>query len=404
MPRLVRRTVVICMFTASLALAFEPVVDRRLPWLNLDAELTLANFVCGALWCAVAVLAGRLARRRRRLGWLSVAILAGTVAILEVYDVKEGLGPWGASSWMLISAPATVPMLVLASRTLVVEASSVTHRTLLGLAGIFAVAGLWLDAFDQPIAIGEEGSELLAAAVLIALFLSLLDEVPLAPTVVVRPLVVATVLVTIGGVGFLAMREYWTPISSATVRRCDVDHGPLAVVAQGVTINRPNLGRIDVCVESSGGPADLWLSVGQPGQPPIRESRTTTSHVRWSSGTVTFTFDAIPDSQGQTYEIAIGALHRTPYLFLGLASGDPLAGGVAHINGRPDPWANDLALRAYAKHRLLDRLRALLTDRSAIDRLIIVELLVAWLWVVAMLVWLAAWPVDSERRHRLRAS
>ena len=292
---------------------------------------------------------------------------------------------------------------MLAARTLIVESTTVTHRLLLGLAGIFAVAGPWFDPLiSEPrllTAIAEEGSELMAATVLIALLLSLLGWVPLAPTFVTRPLVVGTVVVTIvgaiAGIGVLSMREYVTPITSATVERADIRHGPLSAITQHVTINRSNLTRIDVWATASSGPADLWLRVGPPGQPPIRESRTNTADAHWLDGAVSFTFAPIPDSEGQTYEIAVGALPGAPHVFLGLASGDPLPDGVAHVDGQPVPWANDLALRAYAKHRLPDRVRALVTDRLANDVLVALQLGVISLWVVAVVVWLAASPAAS---------
>ena len=263
----------------------------------------------------------------------------------------------------MVIAPLAIPLLILASRTLIVESVSVTHRTLLVLAGMFAVVGPWIDQahlLDQahlPFGIAEEGSEVMAAATLVALLLSLLADVPLAPTFVTWPFIVGAVAVTLAGIGTLLMREYWTPISSATVHHSDIDHGPLSAVAQRVTINRQNLARTDVWAESSGGPAAIWLRVGSPGQPPIRESRTTTAHARYSNGTVTFTFAPIPDSEGQIYEIAVGVLRDAPYVFLGLASGNPLPDGVSSVDGQPVPWAKDLALRAYAKHRLPDRVR-----------------------------------------------
>lgn len=75
------------MLTTSLTLAFEPMVDRRVHGLDLSADFTLANFYSVALWGAVAVFAWRLACRRRRPGWLSVAVLGSLVAVGEVNDV-----------------------------------------------------------------------------------------------------------------------------------------------------------------------------------------------------------------------------------------------------------------------------------------------------------------------------
>ena len=238
----------------SLTLAFQPVVDRRAHWLRLENDHSLANFYCAALWIAVAVIAGRLAARRHRLGWVKRGCTRRRGGDWRDVDVKDVISPAGPSLWILIVAPLAVPLLTIAVGTLIIEFKSAPQRILLGLAGVFVVAGLWLDsrsADHVAIPIAEEGSELMAATTLFALFVSLRGVIPLLSPLVLWPCVSVIMVGTIVGTGVLVTREYWTPVSSATVHYGNIDHGPLSAVSQRVTINRSNLARIDVWAETA---------------------------------------------------------------------------------------------------------------------------------------------------------
>ena len=396
MYRVNLRLLLAAIFLSSLALSMA--TDSRL-WegrLDLDSDRSIANAFSVCLWLIVVVLAGLLAKRRNaRIGWLSVAILATVVAIGEYSDFKDRLPPLSFSEehhseWIVASAPVAVPLLFLASRTLLSEARTFTQRALLLVASVFAIAPLVLDSVEPPLRIAEEGSELMAAVVLIALLMSVLGWIPLSPTFITRRFLAIVVAFTAVAGGILGVQEYWIPLSATRGDLPEVDHGPLSVVSQELTVDRSYLSRIDVWADVTSDAADLFLRLALPGQPPIRESRATTSHPRWSDQTVTFTFAPIPDSQGRTYEVTIGALESTPYVFLGISSDNPIGQSVVQINGIPDAWSNDLALHAYARGRGLAKVTAMIQDRFHADLLVASEGVLVWLWAVAGILWFAA--------------
>ena len=398
-----------------LSFALSVATDSRL-WegrLDLESDRSLANAFSVCLWLIVAALAGLLAKRgNSRIGWLSVAILATVVAIGEYSDFKDRLPPLSfseehQSEWIVASAPVAIPLLILASRTLLSEARSSTQRALLVVSGVFAIAPLVLDSVEPPIHIAEEGSELMAAVVLIALLMSVLGWIPLSPTWMTwRFMAIVVVSMAVGG-GILAAQEYWIPSAANQGDRPELDHGPLSSVSQKILVDRSHLSRVDVWAGSTNDDAELFLRLKLPGQPPIRESRATTSNPRWSERTVTFTFAPIPDSRGQTYIVTIGALQSSPYVFLGMSSDDPIPESVVQINGIPDAWSNDLALHAYARGRSLAKVTAMIQDRLHSDVLVAIEGLLVCLWAVAVTLWLTALGVrgttaigDSERHGK----
>ena len=390
------RLLVATAFAISLGLSLATSLRLWQEHLYLDSDASLGNAFSVGLWLVAAILAGTLARRGcNRLGWSSFVVLAVGVAIGDATEIKDMVGPVLLSTddqraWILLVAPVALPLLLLASRTLLFAARNQSQRALLLALGPFVTATLLLDNVAPPIGVAEEGSELMVAAVLIGLLVSVLGWVPLSPTIITwRFMVLVVAFTTIGG-GILLVRDYWIPEASTYEHRPEIDHGPLSIVSQSIVVDRAYLSRIDMWAESVAGDAELFLRLAPPGQQPIRESRTTTSHPRWSDRTVTFHFEPIPDSQDHTYEISIGALQPSPYVFIGLSTDDSIPDSIVKINGISDSWANDLALRAYTSGRGPGRLAAMIQDRSYTDGLIVIELLISWLWVVVTILWLTA--------------
>ena len=374
--------------------------ERRL---ELGVERSFANGFSVGIWLIAAALAGTLAlRAHARIGWLSLGFLTLSIAIGEVSDFKDMISKLFVSdvvpsTWMLIVAPIALPLLILASRTLWTAASRPTQRALLVAAGFFAIVPLVLDSLQVPIGVAEEGSELMAGVVLIALLMSILEWVPLSRTFITWRFVAIVTTITVLSAGILDAREYQVRVAGGIEDQPEIDHGPLSTVSQTVHVDRAHLSRIDVWAESTGKSAELFLRLGPPGGPPIRESRAITSHPRWSNQTVTFDFAPIPDSQGQTYEISIGALQSTPFVFVGLSTDNPIPESRVLVNGIADSWSNDLALRAYTPGRGLAWLGAMIQDRAHTDVLISLEIFVVWLWIVILILWLTASGVGTKR-------
>ena len=89
---------------------------------------------------------------------------------------------------------------------------------------------------------------------------------------------------------------------------------------------------------------------------PVRESRAEVRAARFSNATVAFDFAPIPDSGGATYTLAVGVLSGPkPHVFLGL-TGDVIREGAAVVNGAPTRYADDLAMRASWRVRLIEGL------------------------------------------------
>lgn len=374
--------------------------DRRL-YLNIDDSL--GNGLSVLLWLIATALSGALMRRSKaRVGWLSCAFLSLALAAAEIRDFKDEISAFfvsdaGSETWLLIFAPVAFPILILASRTLWSEARTKSQRVLLVFAGLFAAITLVLDIVILPIGVAEEGSELMTSVVLIVVLLSILGWVPLSPTFITWRFVWIVALLTVLTAGILDSREYRIRVAGGIEDKPEVFHGPLSLVSQTLTVDRDHLSRIDVWAESTGDSAELFLRLGPPGHPPLRESRTVTSHPRWANDTVTFEFAPIHDSKGQTYEISVGALLPEPHVFVGLSTDDPISESIVLLNKDADPWSTDLAMRMYTPGRGLRWTATMLQDRARTDVLISVEYLVVWLWVVVAILWLTASSVNASK-------
>ena len=380
--------------------------DRRL-YLAIDDSP--GNMFSVLLWFIAAFLAATLAARNRaRLGWISVGIIALAVAIAEARDFKDEISAFlvpeaEATTWMLIFAPLVLPFLFLAARTLWSEARSLTQRTLLISAGFLVAISLVLDVSMPPIGVAEEGSELMASLMLIAVLLSVLSWVPLVPNFISWRLVALAAILVALPIGVFDSQEHIIRVAGGVEDKPEIHHGPMSLVSQTLRIERDHLSRIDVWAESTGGAAELFLRLGPPGHPPIRESRAVTRHPRWSNQAVTFDFAPIPASREKTYEVVIGSLHANPHVFVGLSTDDPIPESVVQINRSSDPWENDLALRLHTPGRGLRWVMTVVQDRGRADVLRIIEVLAVWLWIMVALLWLysstaASRVVQTERR------
>lgn len=383
-------------FVLSIALSFAADSGLWESRLDLESDRSIANAFSACLWLVVAALAGVLAKRRSlRFGWMSVAALATFVAVGEFYDIKDLIPLFSfsdehQSEWILVAAPVAIPLLLLGSRALLTEARTSAQRALLLMAGVLAVVPLLLDSVEPPYRIAEEGSELMTSVVLIALLLSILGWVPLSPNFITWRFVAIVALLTLLPAVILDAREYRIRVAGGIGDKPEIYHGPLSRVSQSLTVDRNHLSRIEVWAESTGESAELFLRLGSPGHPPLRESRTVTNHPRWSNGTVTFDFAPIPDSAGQTYEISVGALQPEPYVFVGLSTDDPISASVVLVNEDTDSLSNDLALRLTTSGRGLKWLVTMLQDRERTDVLTGIQLFVVWLWVLVTILWLTA--------------
>lgn len=387
------RVVVATAFGISFALSMTSFLRPGDEYLDLDSDGSIANAFAVSLWFIVALLAIFMARRTKaRVGWISVTFLSAFVALGEAYDFKDTVIPLLISSnrqdaWLIVVGPIAIPGLFLASRALLGAARTMSQRIMLLTSMVFAVASLPLDPIEPPLGIAEEGSELFSSVVLIALLVSFLGWVPISHSLINWRLIVLLLAFTALSGGILLLREYWIPVAGTSDDSPEVHHGPLSAVSQDLHVDHAFLSRIDVWAETSDGSADLFLRLSAPEESPIRESRATTSNRRWSGKRVSFTFSPVAESGGRTWEITVGALQPTPYVFLGLSSDDPIPGSVVRVNESSDPWSNDLALHAYTFGRGGKLLLSMVQYRTARDVLIAVEILLAWLWVATGILW-----------------
>lgn len=147
--------------------------------LDLNREGSAANTWCAVVWIAVGVLAlaqlRTLPPSRKRLtqiGYVAVAVLAILIASEDGFSLlgKDRAGRW---AWLLVSAPAWLPLAVAASWALVIRGSRhPAERLLVLLAVAFGAASVAIDAGRLSIGpdswhfLVEEGSELMAGAIL----------------------------------------------------------------------------------------------------------------------------------------------------------------------------------------------------------------------------------------------
>lgn len=393
-------------FGLSLVFSFASYFLPEYPLIDLDSDKSVANVFSTLLWLIVTTLAALMAKRTKvYIGWLSVAILAAFVAAGEAYDFKDTViseltSSPGQDAWLTIVGPIAIPLLLFAGRAFLGAARSMSQRTLLVMAIVFSAAPLRLDPIDTidlPIGIAEEGSELFAAVVLIALFVSFFGWVPIPQSLINWKLAILILGFTTLSGGSLLLREYWILAAQTAGDSPEIYHGPLSTLSQDLHVDRAFLSRIDVWAETSDGSADIFLRLAPPGKPPIRESRATTIHRRWSGDSITFTFDPVPDSGGKAWEISVGALQPRPYVFLGLSTDDPIPQSVVRVNGDRSQWSNDLALKAYTYGRGWYRLLSMSQYRTSTDVLITVEILLAWLWVVSSILWFTSYKFLRSR-------
>ena len=385
-------------------------VPGDLLW-HLDAsrEGGTADRYSGLLFGVVAVLAAVQALRRPAprggprwlwiLGWLSAAFFVALVAFEESHpqvDIGSFIAPLlGLKEleerfrWVLVAAPLAVAPGAAAAWVLLSAQRGHPARALLTvLALAVALIGLLLDAtsgdlllyrelgerLDFPPApkglyeVFEEGSEQMAAAALVVVFVEMLAAGPGVSPIATgnRRRVVVAFSVTIG-----LLAASTCPLTSQRVHKGDGWEtgapwsyaGPIAVVKQQFQANQDYLSRIDVWAYRQGGPAGATAEIFARLTPldgsdrPIRESRAEVRGTRFSNATVALNFEPIPQSSGQLYELTVGVLSgETPYVFLGLTSGETFPESNALVNGAPTHFGDDLAIRTAWIGRFVDGL------------------------------------------------
>ena len=394
---------------ANVALALLPAGDaERLGWLGspawlreLDAEteVTLANSYSVVVWSAIAVLglaqlvrpAASSARSRLRVfGWLSVAILAALVALEEGLSVKDMLaedmswvdavtpGPNKLppnTRWLVAAAPLCAPLLAAAGWVFHIEQRGhPAMRLLTLLVAILLVEAVAQDAYNVlSIGIGawqhlmEEAAQIVGAAALVVILVEMLAVRPSAHDVCqIRTrerwvvTAVGAALLAASALPLVAHRAHpgdgWDTVAPWSYT------GPITLVEQRFRAHRDNLSRIDVWAYADGGPpgraAEIFARLTPEGvDAPIRESRAEARGARFSTATVAFKFEPIPDSNGKVYTLAVGVLGRAPpYVFLGMTGSDLIPEGAAIVSGAATRYGDDLAMRTAWIGRLIDGL------------------------------------------------
>ena len=289
--------------------------------------------------------------------------------------------------WVLVAAPLAAPLAAAAGWVLLTAQHGHPARALFAMLAVaLALVGLLLDATSGDLLIYrglvgwlgfppgpagfyevfEEGSEQMAAAALAVLFVEMLAARPDAAPVVAgsrrRPVV--AIVVTAGLLAASAL-----PLASHRVHKGDGWEtvapwsyaGPIALVEQQFRANQDNLRRIDVWAYVDGGPAgkpgEIFARLTPTDRPdrPIRESRAAVRGARYRNETISFEFEPILNSSDRRYNLAIGVLSgATPYVFLGLTSGDAIPEGAALVSGAPTRYADDLAMRTAWSGRFID--------------------------------------------------
>ncbi len=374
--------------------------------LNASIEGETADRYSGVLFGSAAILAMAQAIRQPNprsgprwlwvLGWLSATFFLALVAVEELYrqvDAGSFVAPLlGLKDleprfrWILVVAPLAVPLAAAAGWVLLSAQRGHPGRALLTVVAItVAIIGLALDAtsgdlliyrelvgrLDFPPApkglyeVFEEGSEQMAAAALVVLFLEMLVTGPGVSPIAAgsrRRLVVACSVT----IGLLAAST--CPLTSHRVHKGDGWEtvapwsyaGPIASVQQQFRANQDYLSRIDVWAFRDGGAtAEIFarLTPLDGSDRPIRESRAEVRGARFSNATVALNFEPIPQSSGKLYELTVGVLSgETPRVFLGLTSGETFPESSASVNGTPTPFADDLAIRTAYIGRFVDGL------------------------------------------------
>ena len=170
--------------------------------------------------------------------------------------------------------------------------------------------------------------------------------------------------------------------------------GPLVYVEQPFRVNQDNLRRIDVWAYVEGGAGatgEIFARLTPDGSDrPIRESRATVRGARFSNATVAFHFEPIPESRDMRYTLAVGVLSGpTPYVYLGLANGEPIPEGEVTISGEATPFASDLAMRTVGSGRFIEWL---FSENPAHWQRIAEAILVFFVWLFLVVTTWAGYP------------
>ncbi len=181
--------ILIVSLTGSLLPALGPRALNLAAWIDYidpDIDGSLGNTYSSALWLGVAVMAAVLCRHADyRPGWSSIILLATALAIGEIHDFKDELEAAVTEkllpvNWTVILAPVALPFLILATRALWTATRTSTLRALLIASSVLVLIALVLDSAKPHGVwknIAEELSELMAAAILIAILASVLGWV-----------------------------------------------------------------------------------------------------------------------------------------------------------------------------------------------------------------------------------
>ena len=405
---------------ANLVMVLLPMLDRLgwgwmspgdwLVHLDGNIERGFADRYSGVLFGVVAVLAAAQALRPSpprvgprwlwTLGWVSAALFIVLVAVWELHqwvDVVEFVAPAlgmeelsPSLRWVLVAAPLAAPLAAAAGWVLFTSQRGHPARVLLTLLVVvlaltalinealhdtllYHLATIWLGFPTHGTGLKlqiEEGSELMAAAALGVILIETLtarpSAVPDAPGRRCRSpgrraaaLAVTVVLLAASAFPLLTHRVHqgdgWGTVAPWSYA------GPISLVEQQFRAEQDGLRRIDVWAYVDGAPgeaAEIFARLMPEGsEAPIRESRAVVHGVRFSNATAAFHFEPIPDSGGALYTLAVGVLSGpTPYVFLGLTGRDVIREGAAVVNGAPTRYADDLAMRASWRVRLIEGL------------------------------------------------
>ena len=410
-----------------------PLIDWAWPthgsWLrhlNLDREGSPANLYSGILWGIVAALAAAqllrpvVSRRGPRwlwpLGWLSVALFAALVAVEELADVKDALGGWDALSallasvnladlpvgirWAAVVTALTAPLLAAAAWVLYTSLRRrPTLALLTALALALAVGAALRDGFSDLYGttagwelLIEDGSELMAAAILAVVFVEMLaagrtvsaDDRSSRGARVERwaALGVTVALVGVGVPALLAQYKWeeagWTrPLFYA---------GPIFRLEQPFQTNLDGLTRIDVWGYVDGGDGASGTAVILAHLMPHEGGPAISSHAqvrgdRSGPAINVINFEPIPDSRGKRYDLVILS-EPFPRVHLGLTGSGASPHGAVIVNDVPHE--RRLAMGTHAVVRGGEMVRDLFTRDPR--RLFVVGDVIAmlFLWVFAV--------------------
>ena len=398
--------------------------------LNFDIDETRANGYNVIVWCLASLLAIGLAwtpsrGRFWRTGWICCALIAASVAVGEFNDRRLELGSDSIVSavdanyrFWLVAGPVALPFLLFACWVIWIKIRcDATLRVVAGCACLFGLSAIVRDAtqghferlygyeFYHWIVVLEDGYELMMSAVVVVILGSPMHDVTRRSVRSMRALVFSMGIVLGCGVAFL-FPAYLVEDAGWRGSRPQAYTGPITVVEQVVRIEHAWLSELEVWAFVEGGDeAQLFARLTPFGDDqPIRESSAEVSHKRWSNQTVRFSFPPIADSNGQSYDVAIGSLSGVaPWVFVGLAGGDPNPYSSVRISGVSTSYDNDVALRTYWKGRGLTTFVDLVRDSPRLVGLVadVVLSFALWLWVSLLLLWRWRPPnVAVRRRHQ----